>query len=122
MSRFRAAQRVRMAVTQLLGARAVPSELGGRAHLACSVCGAPVELSPSLARKAREHTCSRDCRAELARRRLETRGLQDPATRERARVSIIMRKGRPNADALLALEPEVFDALPELQCNLVRAY
>ena len=43
-SKFRAAQRVRRAVTLLLGPQAVPPELGGRARVPCAVCGSPVEL------------------------------------------------------------------------------
>jgi hypothetical protein len=90
-SKFRAAQRVRRAVGLLLGPQAVPPELGGRARVQCAVCGAPVELSPSLARKGREHTCGPACWAEFARRRLRACGPQDnPAARERARVSIIL--------------------------------
>jgi len=123
LSKFRAAQAVRRAVAALLGPQAVPAELGGRVSVACAVCEAPVELSPSLAGKARTHTCGPTCRAEFSRRRLRDRGLQDdPAVHERARVSIMLRKGRPHAAAILALPPEAIDALPELRRSLVRAY
>ena len=53
LSKFRAAQMIRRAVAQLLGLDAIPTELGGRETVACAICGAPVELSPSLARSPR---------------------------------------------------------------------
>jgi hypothetical protein len=123
LSKFRAAQQVRRAVAQLLGPQAVPSELGGRTSVACAVCGAPVELSPSLARKAREHSCGPACRAELARRHLgRQRPQEDPTVHERARQSIILRKGRPHADAIRALPPAAIEGLAEPRRSLVRAY
>ena len=123
LSKFRAAQHVRRAVAQLLSAEAVPTELGGRETVACAVCGAPVELSPSLAHKAREHTCGPACRAEFARRRIHQKAPQDdPVVHERARKAIILRKGRPHAEAIRALPPAAIEGLPEPRRSLVRAY
>jgi hypothetical protein len=123
VSKFRAAQGIRRAVALLLGPEAVPVELGGRASMPCAVCGRPVGLSPSLAAKAEEHTCGSVCQAELARRRIRRAPLQrDPAVHERARQSIILRKGRPQADAVRALPSSAIDSLPEPRRSLVRAY
>jgi hypothetical protein len=123
LSKFRAAQPVRWAIAHRLGPQAVPTELGGRQTVACAVCGAPVELSPSLADKAREHTCGSACRAELARLRIRQKPLQDdPVVHKRARHAIMLRKGRPRADAIRALAPATIERLSEPRRNLLRAY
>jgi len=122
-SKFRAAQLVCGAVAQLLGPESVPTELGGRVTVACAICGAPIELSPSLARSAPNHTCGPECRAELARQRMKRKGIQDdPAIHERARQRIMLRKGRPHADAIRALAPTALDNLSEPRRSLLRAY
>lgn len=123
LSKCRAAQGIRRAVGLLLGPDAAPSDLGGRARVPCGVFGEPVELSPSQAAQAAEHTCGPACRADLARRRLARKRLQDdPAVHERARQSIMLRKGRPHADEIRALPSSAIDWLPEPRRSLVRAY
>jgi predicted nucleic acid-binding Zn ribbon protein len=101
-------------VARLLG----PDAVGATARV-CTACG--TSFTP-LDPWSNQRTCSAACRLE---RRRQNGRATSPAVRDDIRVQLsaaARRRGRPEREALRALEPEAFGALPDQERQLVRLY
>jgi predicted nucleic acid-binding Zn ribbon protein len=101
-------------VARLLGTEAV-----GATARVCTACGTRFTPPDPW---SNQRTCSATC--QLERRRQNGRATS-PAVRDDIRLQLIAaarRRGRPEREALRALEPEAFASLPDQERQLVRLY
>lgn len=96
---------------------------GGRVVVACVVCGAPFEVTPSLVRGGRGKTCGEACKRELRRRYLVAR--QSPEWRARARAGASAwgrRRGRQAAELYRGLPEQAWDGVPARDREILRLF